>query len=112
MAFVTHILPEDVLFAPKHGSIQYHPSLLPRHRGRSAMHWAIRMGDETTGVTIFWTDKGIDTGPVLLQRACPVGPGRHGGVAVLRQDVPDGRRDAGGVGADGARGCGAAHPAG
>ena len=48
MAFVTHILPEDVLFAPKHGSIQYHPSLLPRHRGRSAMHWAIRMGDATT----------------------------------------------------------------
>jgi len=75
MAFVTHILPESVLFAPKHGSIQYHPSLLPRHRGRSAMHWAIRMGDATTGVTIFWTDKGIDTGPVLLQRECPVGPG-------------------------------------
>jgi methionyl-tRNA formyltransferase len=74
MAFVTHILPEAVLFAPKHGSIQYHPSLLPRHRGRSAMHWAIRMGDTTTGVTIFWTDKGIDTGPVLLQRECPVGP--------------------------------------
>ncbi|MBI5288718.1 MAG: methionyl-tRNA formyltransferase [Chloroflexi bacterium] len=73
MAFVTHILPEPVLFAPKHGSIQYHPSLLPRHRGRSAMHWAIRMGDPTTGVTIFWTDKGIDTGPVLLQRECPVG---------------------------------------
>ncbi len=74
MAFVTHILPEAVLFAPTHGSIQYHPSLLPRHRGRSAMHWAIRMGDATTGVTIFWTDKGIDTGPVLLQRACPVDP--------------------------------------
>jgi methionyl-tRNA formyltransferase len=74
MAFVTHILPEEVLFAPAHGSIQYHPSLLPRHRGRSAMHWAIRMGDATTGVTIFWTDKGIDTGPVLLQRACEIGP--------------------------------------
>jgi methionyl-tRNA formyltransferase len=38
------------------------------------MHWAIRMGDLTSGVTIFWTDKGIDTGPILLQRACPVGP--------------------------------------
>jgi methionyl-tRNA formyltransferase len=75
MAFVTHILPEPVLFAPTHGSIQYHPSLLPRHRGRSAMHWAIRMGDPTTGVTIFWTDRGIDTGPVLLQRECPIGPG-------------------------------------
>ncbi len=74
MAFVTHILPEDVLFAPTHGSIQYHPSLLPRHRGRSAINWAVRMGDATTGVTIFWTDKGIDTGPILLQRECPIGP--------------------------------------
>ena len=74
MAFVNHILPESVLFAPTHGSIQYHPSLLPRHRGRSAINWAIRMGDSQTGVTIFWTDKGIDTGPVLLQRACDIGP--------------------------------------
>jgi methionyl-tRNA formyltransferase len=74
MAFVTHILPESVLFAPKHGSIQYHPSLLPRHRGRSAINWAIRMGDATTGVTIFWVDRGIDTGPVLLQREVPIAP--------------------------------------
>jgi|CXWL01.1.fsa_nt_gi methionyl-tRNA formyltransferase len=74
MAFVNHILPESVLFAPTHGSIQYHPSLLPRHRGRSAINWAIRMGDAVTGVTIFWTDKGIDTGPILLQRGCPIGP--------------------------------------
>jgi methionyl-tRNA formyltransferase len=74
MAFVNHILPEAVLFAPSRGSIQYHPSLLPRHRGRSAINWAIRMGDTQTGVTIFWTDKGIDTGPVLLQRSCEIGP--------------------------------------
>lgn len=74
MAFVNHILPESVLFAPKHGSIQYHPSLLPRHRGRSAINWAIRSGAAQTGVTIFWTDKGIDTGPILLQRACDIGP--------------------------------------
>lgn len=74
MAFVNHILPESVLFAPTHGSIQYHPSLLPRHRGRSAINWAIRMGDPVTGVTIFWTDKGIDTGPLLLQRDCPIAP--------------------------------------
>lgn len=74
MAFVNHILPESVLFAPTHGSIQYHPSLLPRHRGRSSINWAIRMGDAQTGVTIFWTDKGIDTGPVLLQRSCDIGP--------------------------------------
>ena len=74
MAFVNHILPESVLFAPTHGSIQYHPSLLPRHRGRSAINWAIRMGDPVTGVTIFWTDKGIDTGPILLQRECLISP--------------------------------------
>jgi methionyl-tRNA formyltransferase len=74
MAFVNHILPERVLNAPPRGSIQYHPSLLPRHRGRSAMHWAIRMGDATTGVTIFWVDEGIDTGPVLLQKEVAIGP--------------------------------------
>src|SRR5262245_26495514 len=42
MAFVTHMLPERVLELPRLGTIQYHPSLLPRHRGINAMHWAIR----------------------------------------------------------------------
>src|SRR5881628_1515355 len=44
MAFVTHIMPERVLTLPRLGTIQYHPSLLPRHRGISGMHWAIRAG--------------------------------------------------------------------
>lgn len=74
MAFVTHILPERVLDLPRHGTIQYHPSLLPRHRGRTAIAWAIAQGDSTTGVTVFWVDKGIDTGPILLQREAPIGP--------------------------------------
>lgn len=74
MAFVNHILPERVLFAPPLGSVQYHPSLLPRHRGRSAINWAIRMGDATTGLTIFWVDRGIDTGPILLQREVEIAP--------------------------------------
>jgi methionyl-tRNA formyltransferase len=74
MAFVTHILPERVLDLPARGTIQYHPSLLPRHRGISAMHWAIRQGETKTGLSIFWVDKGIDTGPVLLQREVEVGP--------------------------------------
>ncbi len=74
MAFVTQILPERVLDLPRHGTIQYHPSLLPRHRGRTAIAWAIAQGDATTGVTIFWVDKGIDTGPILLQREVPIGP--------------------------------------
>lgn len=74
MAFVTRILPERVLDLPRYGTIQYHPSLLPRHRGRTAIAWAIAQGDEKTGVTIFWVDKGIDTGPILLQREVPIGP--------------------------------------
>ena len=74
MAFVTDILPERVLEEPRLGVIQYHPSLLPRHRGASAINWAIAMGDAITGLTIFWTDKGIDTGPVLLQKEAPIDP--------------------------------------
>ncbi|TAK60490.1 MAG: methionyl-tRNA formyltransferase [Dehalococcoidia bacterium] len=74
MAFVTHILPERVLELPARGTIQYHPSLLPRHRGISAMHWAIRQGETQTGLSIFWVDQGIDTGPVLLQREAAIGP--------------------------------------
>ncbi len=73
MAFVTHILPERVLELPTLGTIQYHPSLLPRHRGINSMHWALRHGDLATGLTIFWVDAGIDTGPILLQREVPIG---------------------------------------
>lgn len=73
MAFVTQIIPERVLDHTPHGTIQYHPSLLPRHRGRSAINHAILQGDDETGLTIFWVDEGIDTGPVLLQKRIPVG---------------------------------------
>ncbi len=68
MAFVTDIVPVSILDCPKLGTIQYHPSLLPRHRGGSAINWAIIQGDTKTGLTIFWTDGGIDTGPILLQK--------------------------------------------
>lgn len=74
MAFVTDIIRENVLTAPPLGTIQYHPSLLPRHRGISSINWAIIHGDATTGFTVFWVDAGIDTGPVLLQREVPIGP--------------------------------------
>ncbi|MEX2247013.1 MAG: methionyl-tRNA formyltransferase [Dehalococcoidia bacterium] len=74
MAFVTHILPERILDLPLRGTVQYHPSLLPRHRGIHAMHWALRMGDDKTGLTVFWVDGGIDTGPILLQREVDVSP--------------------------------------
>jgi len=68
MVYVTSILPESILNYPRLGTIQYHPSLLPKHRGGSAINWAIINGEAKTGITIFWPDKGIDTGPILLQR--------------------------------------------
>jgi len=72
-AFVTDIIPERLLNIPSIGTICYHPSLLPRHRGASAINWAITQGDLRTGLTIFWVDKGIDTGPILLQKGVEIG---------------------------------------
>ncbi|MFQ5878975.1 MAG: methionyl-tRNA formyltransferase [Dehalococcoidia bacterium] len=74
MAFVTVIIPEEVLNRPRLGTIQYHPSLLPRHRGGSAINWAIINGETKTGLTIFWPDAGIDTGPILLQKEVAIDP--------------------------------------
>jgi methionyl-tRNA formyltransferase len=74
MAFVTDIIPQTLIEAPPRGAICYHPSLLPRHRGGSAINWAVIMGDRETGLSIFWADAGIDTGPVLLQKRVPIGP--------------------------------------
>jgi methionyl-tRNA formyltransferase len=74
MAFVTAILPERYFSVPRFGTINYHPSLLPRHRGGSAINWAVIMGDKRTGLTIFWPDGGIDTGPILLQKEIEIGP--------------------------------------
>jgi methionyl-tRNA formyltransferase len=74
LAFVTDIIPEKLLTIPSLGTICYHPSILPRHRGASAINWAIIQGDTRTGLTIFWVDKGIDTGPILLQKEVEIGP--------------------------------------
>lgn len=74
MAFVTDIIPARYFDVPSQGAICYHPSLLPRHRGASAINWAVIMGDTRTGLTIFWPDGGIDTGPILLQKEIDIGP--------------------------------------
>ncbi len=74
-AFVTDIVRKNVLDAAPHGAIQYHPSLLPKYRGRSALNWPVVNGDRETGLTIFWVDEGIDTGPILLQRTVEIRPG-------------------------------------
>jgi methionyl-tRNA formyltransferase len=73
MAFVTLFVPEDFLNIPTHGSIQYHPSLLPKYRGPSAINWPIIQGETETGLSIFWPDNGLDTGDVLLQKKTPIG---------------------------------------
>ena len=74
MAYVTDIVPEAILNAPTRGTIQYHPSLLPEHRGPSSINWAIIKGETRTGLTIFWPNKGLGTGPVLLQKEVEIGP--------------------------------------
>src|SRR6201989_1963678 len=74
MAFVTLFVPEEFLNIPTHGSIQYHPSLLPAYRGASAINWPIILGEKETGLSIFWRDNGLDTGAVLLQKKTPIGP--------------------------------------
>ena len=74
MAFVTSILPDSILNYPNMGTMQYHPSLLPKHRGGSAINWAIINGETKTGITIFWPDGGVDTGPILLQKEVEVSP--------------------------------------
>lgn len=68
MAYVTLIVPEEMLNQPTRGTIQYHPSLLPRHRGPSSINWPIIQGETRTGLSIFWPDNGLDTGPILLQK--------------------------------------------
>lgn len=74
MAFVTDIVPMTILNHPPQGTIQYHPSLLPRHRGASAINWAVINGEPKTGLTIFWPDEGLDTGPILLQKEVDIEP--------------------------------------
>ena len=74
LAFVTDIIPEALLDIPSIGTICYHPSLLPRHRGASGINWAVIQGDTHTGLTILWVDEGIDTGPILLQKEVEILP--------------------------------------
>jgi methionyl-tRNA formyltransferase len=74
LAYVTQIVPEALIHLPRHGTLCFHPSLLPKYRGGSAIPWQLIKGETRTGVTVFWTDAGIDTGPILLQREASVGP--------------------------------------
>ncbi len=68
MAYVLLLVPEEALAIPTHGTIQYHPSLLPWHKGPSSINWPIIMGKKETGLSVFWPDNGLDTGPILIQK--------------------------------------------
>jgi len=74
MAFVLQFAPQDFVSIPKRGTIQYHPSLLPKYRGPSSINWPIARGDTQTGLTIFRPTDGLDEGPVILQKTTPIGP--------------------------------------
>jgi methionyl-tRNA formyltransferase len=73
MAYVLQFAPQEFVRIPRHGTIQYHPSLLPRHRGPSAISWAIALGETETGLTVFRPTDGLDEGPVILQESCAIG---------------------------------------
>jgi len=73
MAFVLQFAPQEFVRVPKHGTIQYHPSLLPKYRGPSSINWPITRGEKETGLTIFRPTDGLDEGAVILQKRTPIG---------------------------------------
>jgi len=88
LAYVTQIVPEPLLAIPTKTSICFHPSLLPRYRGGSAINWQLINGETRTGVTVFWPDAGVDTGPILLQREAVVGPDDTAGTLYYKTLFP------------------------
>lgn len=74
MAYVLQFAPEEFTAIPRHGMIQFHPSLLPRYRGPSSINWPIIRGDTRTGLTIFRPTDGLDEGPIMLQKETPISP--------------------------------------
>jgi methionyl-tRNA formyltransferase len=74
MAYVLQFAPDTFTHLPRLGTIQFHPSLLPKYRGPSSINWPIIRGDTRTGLTIFRPNEGLDEGPVILQKTCDIGP--------------------------------------
>lgn len=74
MAFVNVFVPEAARDTPRHGSICFHPSLLPKYRGPSAVNWPIIMGDTKSGFSWFYPSDGLDEGDSLMQWECEIGP--------------------------------------
>lgn len=74
LAFVNQFVPKEVIDLARFGGINYHPSLLPKYRGGTAINWAIINGERETGVTIHYIDEGVDTGDIILQRSVSIDP--------------------------------------
>ena len=90
MAYVLLFVPQPVLDAPQLGTFQYHPSLLPAHRGPSSINWPIAMGKTRTGLTIFWPNEGLDEGPILIQKSVEIGPDESLGDVYFKKLFPMG----------------------
>jgi len=74
MAYMIIFVPEEARNIPTHGSVCFHPSLLPLHRGPSSINWPIIWGATKTGLTVFWPDDGLDEGDILVQKEVEIGP--------------------------------------
>jgi methionyl-tRNA formyltransferase len=88
MAYVIIFIPEEARTIPRFGSICFHPSLLPRHRGPSSINWAIISGATRTGLTYFWPSDGLDEGDILLQKEVDVGPDDTLGTVYFQKIFP------------------------
>ncbi len=74
LAFVTDIVPGSLIQLATHGGINFHPSLLPKYRGGTAINWAVLSGEKETGVTIHYIDEGLDTGDIIIQEKVDIDP--------------------------------------
>ena len=88
MAFVTIFVPEEARNIPTYGSICFHPSLLPLHRGPSSINWPIIWGATKTGISYFWPDDGLDEGEILLQKEIDIGPNDTLGTIYFEKAFP------------------------
>ena len=90
MAYVVQFVPQEFTRIPVYGTIQFHPSLLPRYRGPNAVNWAIICGEQESGVTVFRPTDEMDEGPVILQKAVSIHPDDTAGTLYYERLFPAG----------------------
>lgn len=88
MAYVVQFAPQAFVNIPRCGTIQFHPSLLPRHRGPSSISWPIALGETRTGISVFRPTDGLDEGPIILQKSCLIGADETLGELYFKQLFP------------------------